>query len=299
MRLKYIFLLLAVLVIYAGCYKEDFSDCPHVLYLYYRSVMQKYTYEDVVEQLDIYLYDTNGQQISTYTYSVEELDDIDFMPKIPVEKNTVYSIVSVLNAHNDYTIENGLELQSFKLSLNTQSGDTVREKQDDLFYGMKQITVIGLENRQQQETIDLYKNTNHINLNVSFRNGKPDGYPLFARLEANNGSFDYTNKCYPQSFRIYEPYLQNEYSGKELFCFTTMQIWLGSVVNLFLETEEGGRRIQKSEMNIVEVITKVYNTEEKLAQEDIFNINLILDADYTIFELSINEWYVIKSGEEI
>lgn len=299
MKQKYKYLLLILLLAYTSCYKEDFSDCPVLLHVYFESIMDKYRYEDIVDELDLYLYDENHRLVQKQHYTVSQLRETDYNAPLSIERFGKYTLSAVLNVGQSYNVSGSDNLDNLDINIKTQRGDTVNRKPTDVYYAFKDVRIQDIGTRVQYDTLALYKNTNHINVDVSFEDGRPSNLKLHGYLKGNNGGFDYKNKTLPGSLRVYLPYKQQTTAQyHELMNFTTMQILRGSDLTLYIDGEHNGTREQKYELDIYKYLAKIY-TDEELEQEDEFDIEIILSSDYSIFVLKINDWYLIRQGIEV
>lgn len=300
MNTKHIYLLITLFLFLGGCNKDDLEDCPIMLHVYFESVMTKYEYENIADQLDLYLYNQNNSLVERFSYSKNQLQQANYTPVLPIWEFGKYTLVALVNP-KDYTISGDGDINSFQVALNSEEGDTVRTKQSDLFHAYKvmDLPFTGIINRY--DTLDLYKNTNHILVNISFERYDTERSTLHAYMSGNNGSSDYKNDCNPNSKRIYLPYTKKWEGRKVSMQYTTMQLKIGSDLTLYVEEEREGTRTIMKELNIAETISKVseYNTNEKLDQEDTFTIDLVLSSDYIILDLKINDWYIIRSGVQV
>ncbi len=299
MKQKYIYMLLIITLVYTSCYKEDFSDCPILLHVYFESVMEKYRYEDIVDEMDLYLYDENHRLVQQQHFTVDQLRETDYNAILSVERFGKYTLSSVLNVGQSYIVFGTDNLDNLNINIKAQKGDTVNRQPSDVYYSFKDIRVQDVGSCVQYDTLALYKNTNHINVDISFEGGWPDNIKLHGYLKGNNGGFDYKNRTLVSSLRVYLPY-KRQTTGQyhELMNFTTMQILRGSDLTLYIDAEYNGTREQKYELDIYQYLAKIY-TDEELEQEDEFDIKIVLSSDYTIFELVINDWYLIRQGTEV
>ena len=300
MKKSIITLLALAALLLKACFKDDLSDCPANLQLYFESVITKYKYEEVTNRLDLYLYNGADALAGIYSYSQEELKEINYRPVLPLGTCERYTLLALVNAGDDYIVTRAEQLNTFKVSLRTTVGDTVKKKQEDLFFARKEIqnTEPGSSGRWIYETLPLYKNTNHIFVNVTIES--PDNsqlHALQAYIQGNNGSFNNQNNCYPISNRVYLPHKTTIETGSIniQYQFTTMQIRTDSDLILFFHENEE----EMLKLIIMDQLSKVYDTNEKLEKEDVFYLDLILKNDYTIIELQVNGWYTIQSGVEV
>lgn len=306
MRIKYIFILLIGFLLLEGCYKDDLEDCPIMLHVYFESIMEKskgsdYKYENVTDQLDLYLYDQGGNLTEKFSYSRNELELMGYQPVLPIRNFGDYTLIALVNGRNSFNVESN-NMEAFRVSIKKDDKDTVKTRPSNLHHAYKNLHLPFTGVINQYDTLDLYKNTNHINLDISFKGGSfPEYINLYTYLGGNNGSSNYRNICLPNDYTIYTPNNTQKVADHLKQQFTTMLMWLESDLTLFIEEEVEGVKTLKCELNIVKELanSKEFVTNEDLMKEDIFNIILVLDNDYTVLKLQINDWEVIKMGEDI
>jgi len=263
--------------------------------------MEKYKYENITDNLDLYLYNQNETLVEKFSFSKKDLENSKYSAELRIWEFGDYTLVASVNASESYNVNAG-NLNSFRIDLKAETNDTIRTKQDELYHGQKKMSLpfTGVVNRY--DTIDIYKNTNHIEVNVSFENSYiPEEIQLKSYLKGNNGSFNYLNTCYPESNRVYLPHQRYDEKNGIYMQFTTMQLWIGSDLKFFLQKDFRDDKEVVSELNIVEEIAKnpAYDTNEELDQEDHFIINVVYNSDYQILELKVNDWYTIRNGIRI
>lgn len=307
--------LLALVFIMGSCINDDLSDCPVNKYLYFETLNSKYTFREVVEKVDLYMYD-GDKLVDTKTYSRTDIQATDY--KIPLydypNKSERWCIALVNQTENCYRTVNADQIQTLQTELIATEGDTVKNRISDLFHGAK-----GLYfeyPHTMTDTIYLKKNTNDINLFVSFDGYKlPSGSRLDAVLSGTNGQYDSDNNPVKITRYTYLPYNQNVNDGPYAFTahFTTMRLWIGGDKEIRLDKESvsdtGGPNARKMlhKLNVTEVLAQItgpngdylYDTNEKLEAEDVFNIFITLDGNFVILELKINDWFLIKDGIKI
>lgn len=294
-----------LLLIMFGCsrIKDDLDDCPVILHLYFESVMRKYQYEDVTDRLDLYMYDNSGKLMKKYSYTREELEAMDFSHVSEMKKGQ-YMFVASVNQADCYDVSGEHDMNALNISLNTVYGNEVHDRQKDLYHGNKIVPIPDYRKGtiHVYDTIALYKNTNHINVDVVYNGPLEPGQVVSAYIDGNNGSFGYSNVCHDESERLYRPHGRDEQLPSWLFRLTTMQLWIGSDLTLHVEKgEPEGEKTQIKQFGLVSEILKHpdYNTDDDLDQQDIYDIKLVIDANGVILNLIINDWYVIRQGEDI
>ncbi|GEM_PF-4283467 len=258
-------------------------------------------YEEFVENIDLYLFDTDGYLVNSYSYRKDDL--YNYKALLPMQEEGDYLLVASVNNSDDYSTSGKDDLQSFQISLKTDEANIIRRKQADIYHGMQNVSFTpSTWLFWEEDTVPLYKNTNHINVSLTY-NGytSPGESTLNMFIEGNNGTYDYKNDCMSSSLRTYYPHSIEAVSEKvDRFRFTTMQLYIGSDLLLYLQDKNAdGKIILNKQLNILSYLSRIYPTNDHLDQEDIFNIDLTIDGDFQILELKINDWFLIRGGEEV
>lgn len=259
MKVKYISILCAFSLLLGGCIKDSLEDCPVLVHVYLESVMKKYQYEKIADRLDLYLYDSNEKLVNKFSYSQADLARTEFIPVLSVQEVGDYTLVASLNQSQFYEFSGIEYLDTYRVSLKPMESNKIRDKQNDLYHGYKHLSVPYTHNINQYDTIAVYKNTNHININITYEGRVAQGVNRNVYLKGNNGSFNYQNVCDARSERIYLPHTSQSRSDSWYYQFTTMQLWLGSDLSLIVKEEKDGEEKVVNEINIVNEIAKAPN----------------------------------------
>ncbi|MDH6358993.1 FimB/Mfa2 family fimbrial subunit [Parabacteroides sp. PF5-9] len=315
-HLKRIILFVIPVLLFGSCLKDELEPCgmdpDNLRYISLKSGMRKYNYEHIVKEVDVYLYDDNDFLVDLLSYSKEELKKTDYRIALPIAENQEYSAVVLVNKGDSYEIDRIDQQKEFYVSLKSEAGDTVRTRQADLFTGFKVLDFgadalpEGMDDRC--DTVILMKATNHFDVTVDFKGYTlPTGSRINTYIKGNNGSANYQTRCHKNSQRIYMPLPPDDGSvmtDNPLY-FTTMKIWHGSDLTLYVEElNENDQLVKSHQMLIVDRLAQIknmdgeylYNTDDKLDQEDQFVLNLELDDRFVLIGLSINGWSLIESG---
>ena len=91
---------LAVVVLAAGCIKEDLDDCWNVsLYFQYLADGDKDVLSQYVEKVDLYVYNEADELVAKESYNQDELINFQATPHFRLEPGR-YRVVVVGNAHD-------------------------------------------------------------------------------------------------------------------------------------------------------------------------------------------------------
>lgn len=303
-----IFLVLVGLLL-SSCVRDSLEDCPRGKYICLKSAMHKYKIEEVTQEVLLYLYDNHGDLVDTFRFSAAYLVANDYAALLPIQDAGQYSVVALLNPSTQhYEITGAEELTSFRTVLKPDRTDTIARKQSDLFYAHKGVSYSKTANFEY-DTIYFYKSTVHFNVYVQFENYEvPVENSLSVSIDGNNGIFDYLNS--KSARRLYLPYtnplvtraIKEEYH----YQFETMDFRITDILTLLID-ETGPLTTRLESIDIIEALGKVtldngshpYDTNEELAQEDEYNLTVVLNAGFKVLELKINDWYTVKGGLEL
>ncbi|MDH6306321.1 hypothetical protein M2463_002989 [Parabacteroides sp. PH5-13] len=311
-RQRSLFSSILILLLFLGsCINDDLSECPSGRYLHFETLNGKYSFRDVVETVDLYIYKGNSL-VETKRYSRGEIQATGYKIYLNDRPNgTELRYVALVNQAEDCYHTTGSEtLEGMLTGLVSSETDSLA----DLYHGTKDIL---FEHRSAgvADTIYLKKNTNKINLYVGFDGYElPQGSTLHSYIQGRNGQYDSENKPVENSRYTYHPYrwaLGGEESRYDYDAhFTTLRLWIGADTDLSIEkqnTAVSPLRATEAQLlyrlNIVEELAKVvssggtylYDTNEKLELEDEFDIILLLDGNFVVLELIINDWVVISN----
>ena len=103
---KKILMLLSVVVLAAGCIKEDLDDCWNVsLYFQYLADGDKDVLSQYVDKVDLYVYNEQDELVESVSYHQDELINFQATPHFRLEPGR-YRVVTVGNAHDQTVVVN-------------------------------------------------------------------------------------------------------------------------------------------------------------------------------------------------
>ncbi len=315
-----IILLFISFLSFNACVKEDRSDCPPVdlpgemeeRLLYLRTVPEKYLFEDIVETLQLYLYEEKEDMLVALTreFSADELratgyaiewhnwNDLDHYN---------YHIIGVLNTNEDYDFPNTSRLYDFETHIKATEEDIVSHEVKDLF--------IGYFNPNDRwpsaphDTLYLEKLLNRIYITIEFDGFElREGTELKTRISGNNSKYDYLNGKLSTGFMNYHPYRDNSAeTDRSVFTFDiiTGKLYIEDDLELFVQLyDEKGELEEETSFMLVEYIARIedaagnylYDTDQKLQQEDEFYIYIVINEDFQIIGITINDRYTVPPG---
>lgn len=310
---EYILILFSSLLLFGSCIEEDLDDCLRGKYICFKTNNPKYKYEEVVDKVNLYLYDEGENLVSEYSYSRQQLIDSDYKAYLPQHLNGNYLLVALVNHEDCYSTTEVSQLSKLKTKLNAEN-DSVRSKQADLYHAYREVS-FGDTYHITSDTVSLSKNTNHINLEVELRDyPMPANATLCTHICGCNGIYNYNNKSLGGAKLTYIPHtlVSENISGNKITLnniSTIMRLWIGDDLSICLEQHEPGKSpvnltnlmLTKEIASIANDLTneKLYDTNEKLELEDEFRIRVVLDGELSVVELRINNWYLIKEDVDL
>lgn len=306
-------ILLACCLTLTGCFREKYLDCPEGRYIYLRSATGNYNCEDIAERVDLYLYDSEGNLVGTYSFDRDEIIARDYKLPIPFQPAGEYTLVAQVNfSEDDYMLIGIDNLFGGQCGLVGGALGEITRKQADIYHGFGKIVFGEGPDAFAYKTdiIDIYKNTKNIELEVSYHKSvDADTRRAEAVITGNNGVYKYDNSNAAECFRRYYPHT----NGGHTFSFTTMHFYCNSDMTLTVDlykrpsTRAGqeGTLLDSQELNIAGYLAQVrdntgaylYDTDEKLALEDEFFIQVMFGDKHAMIGLWVNGWAVIKPSE--
>ncbi|MDD6209846.1 MAG: FimB/Mfa2 family fimbrial subunit [Bacteroidales bacterium] len=309
MNIRHTLIVITVLLSFGSCIKEDLSDYLSGHYICFDVIMPEYKYKDIVSQVDLYLYDENGNLVKKYVYLKSQLSGPYYMAYIPKQNIGNYTIVALINHTSHYATARAEKRSTLRTSL---IGNRIEYKQDDIYHACQNFVVRKTDPMLTYDTMRLSKNTNNINLTVEFEDYTlPENSTVETYIHGNNGTYDYNNKPQPDSYRIYIPHTEtivgHTITSSGLYLFRTMRIWMNSDLRIQLEERDKNNNITAGQsLNIADELAKItvngehiYDSDEKLEYYDEFDFKLTIGPNLKIISLKINDWYAIKPDEEI
>ena len=300
--------LLLLLLLPAGCTKEDNRNCPAGLYVCFEPNNPKHNYQELVTQVDLYFYGADGELKADFHYSRNDLrthDRAAFVPRMPAGE---YKLVAVVNSGKDYETYG---IENYETLYTKVKQDIVSDKLTDFFTSEKQITVGRPASLVQTETLKLAKHNNNIRLKILYDNyTAPPNTVLDAFVEESCGHIYYSTYSGPPTRDVrYLPW--NELSGSDglplQFDISTFRLWIGSDAALCLREADAVSGIDAGRfytLNITDALVTVknaageflYDTDEKLEYNDEYEITITIGKDFVILSVTIDNWDIISGG---
>ncbi len=304
--------ILTFIILFGSCINEDMSNCPSGRYLHFETINKKYEFKDIVEKVDLYIYD-GEELVDKKTYSRAEIEASDYKIYLDERPNGMeLHYIALINEFDDYfrTVDADHK-ETLQTAIVAAKGDSVKNRLPNIFHGAKDILfsnkLLGIP-----DTIYLKKNTNDINLFVAFKGYElPSSSHLSSFICGSNGKYNYDNQPIETTTYTYLPYTAALGSGEYDYNshFTTMRLWIGADTDIRLEKKDEvlsplAPAVETlHRLNITEELAKVtvngeyiYNTDEKLEAEDEYDITIILDGNFVVLELVINDWVIVRNG---
>lgn len=312
---------ISLLLLLQGCIKEDIPNCENGLSLRFRYTLNnQYTnlFDSAVNQVTIYVFDSNGKYVNRFSERGEVLTN-DYRMQLPLPPGTyslvgyggdftTYSIgeITSLNTINQ-TLRKGItNIADLRVELHNMSGDdgylSSIHTPDDLYVGL--VTgILSTQNSQTTATMELIKITKKVKVKITGTDfSTRASSPLDVYITALNGRyrFNHTIDLHHGTFK-YTPIRslsQPNYMEADL---KTMRLMLGQSPMLVIKNSVTAEKIYNENM-----IEQILSIEKYLLQEDfdredefIFEIN-IQSKDHKIeISVSINGWEIKNVNPDI
>lgn len=212
-------LLFAFLPSCHSIFEEDLPPCLHGLslrFVYDYNMEYANAFPAKVDCVTLYVYDSEGRYVATYTETSDVLADENYRAQIDLEKGTyqlvAYGGLACEKASFSLVSTPGDGTQRTDLSVAmTQQAHTSNRNLHGLYYGTLTVTVS--EDEYQDETIYLMKDTNNLRILLQQLNGAPVYADEFDFLITDDNTlFDSNNNLIPNGGITYTPWVKGEVS---------------------------------------------------------------------------------------
>lgn len=324
-KIEYILLLTAWLISFSGCVKEDLdlSDCPPVdpgveeeneRYLRFQVKNNSQGFANIVEYIQLFAYDENNGYIKDTLLTRNQIQASDYRFNMTAWKNEgeeFHHMIGVMNLTDNYSIDNEHHKLEFRKSVVTNRTDTVDVHLEDVYLG--QIEFGTPVKSVTYDMLYLVKNTNDVHLEIEFMEGcqLPENSTITPYLRGSNGTYNAFNESVGENTLVYEhhTYLTNLLPVLH-YQFTTLKMYIGDDLEVLIKRyeDENAESVQEVSFMLTEYISQLvdgdgyylYSTDEDLElQEDPFVVRILLDCDFAIAEITVNNWFVIKPGVDL
>ncbi len=297
------FLLLLLIAGAQSCIREGISDCDQRLYIYFTPENVKHNYPQLVQTVDLYFYDEQGNLAATRNYNKNELyteHKAAIVDDLPIGR---YTLMSIINNVETYQTTGEQQLHTLQSNLREKE---IKETLVDFFSGTIELIVTpSITSQRIEKTI--IKHNNNIHLEIQFDDDYelPQQTTLNTYIAGNNGAYHYqSGTCLSDSYTTYLPHhIENNPDGIPIKAdFTTMRIWRNSDLTLYFQEQHPTQGIVRTlRLNIADELARVvndqnqplYDTDQKLSYHDEYNIRITLGPQLILLQLVINDWTVI------
>lgn len=322
MKTRFLLALLFVMTVFTSCYKETYDNCPPGRWIAFRSVMTKYDAKDVIEHVDLYVYNAQGDLVNQYAYGLSDVKANGGKLLLPFQELGEYTLVAVVNGCDDhYRVTDAGSMNTGRLSVLCDADGTIAQEPCDIYHAYRKVSFDRYSiTVEQTDILDLYKNTNNFTVEIVYADGYTPGGVVDMDITATNGTYGYNNALTSDCFRRYLPHSYSAEKNEYYMRTMRFQCHTDMLLNLDLWTSDytvGYKPVSKADsdpqllrshlLNINEFLSGVkdsngnylYDTDEKLEQEDYFHIVITLQSGFVISEIRVNNWYAVRPSEEL
>lgn len=275
---------LCTILLMAGCVKEDTDDCPDptqgqviLEFAYTLNVPREDLFTEQVENVDIFIYNTQGQLAYTFRYDTPELINRN-RARIWVDPGEYTVIVWGNLTDQYYNYMDDLDLQEMILEVITDD-DLVSTRLPHLYHGSTTLTVPG--GQTVEKLIYMVKDTNDITVVIEEVDAAgtyaAPGTDFMVRITGCNSKYNFDNSLHPEAFQCtYIPeytILPNGISAE----FTIMRMFTDD--DLTLRVTEGDHEILNRSLTELVMLSGEISTNEDLDRHDQYRIHIPITRD--------------------
>lgn len=295
-KMAYALLLLFCLFM-SGCTREDLSECEYFLrFRYDYNIPGKDLFADQVEQVKVFVFDPQGNYLSTFSESGQSLKSADYKMRIPYELYGCKFVVWAGRTDRFYALAElsaGDRMDKLTLGYCPQ-GATCSVQIDDLWYSGPSVMTF-LEDHGSTQTVSLVRNTNDFQVGLQDKSGTPlaSGYRI--KITSANGFYKYDN-TYPVENPLitYLPFGLTD-DGKACAQFRTLRLVENHQMQLSV-TDANGQPVRIGQHTSIELtdyllmsMPQGMSAQEYLDRRYQWDIGLIIDRSDAL-AITINGW---------
>lgn len=318
MRLKNVFTLFALLVLLAGTgiitscdemrIHEDLPACRlYIDFKYDYNMLSSDAFAAQVDKVELYVFDENGKYLFKQVEQGGVLATGDYRMPLQLPYGT-YKLMAWAGAKASYDITPltaGVStINDLKLKLKRESL-LIDKELEPLWYGeIKQIAYKG--NREQQETINLIKDTNKVRFAIQ---GQTEAWQIdlndysFEIIESN-GYLDYDNSLLEDDILSYQPYFKEQKNPSAVVVeLNTMRLMADRKTRFTVTEKATGEAV--FDINLIDFLAMTemeghrWGLQEYLDRQDEYVIVFFFadSADWNVVRININGWTWYKQTE--
>lgn len=333
---KNILVLFLLSSLLGGCLGEGDLDCTvrgneqQLTLKFLHNINPDYTnnISEVLEYIDLYLYQESGDLLSVTHLTKEELEATDYTYTTRMQPGN-YRLATWMNAGEDYVIENSENISQAQLRVLCDGNNHLDENTPGIYYGYDdKLYDYVYENQDVVFTIDWYpvekninfaKNTNQIEIISKFDRVLPNGLSdLNVYIAGANGSCNFNNRGISTCpLYTYHPHQMDEYYnstdpiyGAKYYQsyqtnITTQRLWQGDDLELIISyTDLTGYEDELARFKLTDELimrNPLYNNNFQLERYEHYRIVFYFDYErsWTITEITVNDWKLVSQNEEI
>ncbi len=321
--MKFIFISLFFAAALHGCVSEKNGGCcPELLLSFAYNLNSDYTnlFETEVDQIVVYIFDSSGRYVGQFTDAGDHLTN-DHVMRIHLPEGRYSAVVfgghlegytageldSELNTINEQMSSEESTIDDLHIQLDSYMGDdgyyyAENNNFSELYVGLDTTLVSEIRN-ESISTIELIKNTNHVNVTIIGSESSLSQVESF--ITYAHGRYNHRNVADVQhGVMKFLPREKLESENTTTHSISIKRLMIGSSTrqstpiegddyspSITIHNQNSDQPLLKQ--NLVDAIlsTGAYSTQEDLDREDTYNLEVHVDRDIAIL-VSVNGWIV-------
>lgn len=291
----------------AGCdvLHDDLDRCD--LYLKFRydyNMANENWFAQQVEEVKVFMFDTKGKYVQTFTEKGNALKRADYRMQIPYHLKGCTAIVWAGKTDKFYSLPvlavgDPMDKMTLKYEPENNRSDS---HLNALWHGAL-LQMFSKENLSDTETVSLVRNTNDITLSITRGNALVDISLFDIQLEGANSSYDSNNNLKDTNKKIIYHPCSEENNGKEALTakLHTLRFVKGADTSFSITERSSGKSIDiggKAVINLIDYLLMskpdAMGEQEYLDRRYQWDINIRIgdkeDNGYIALCITINNW---------
>lgn len=306
---KYKIILAAFIVAgITGCdvLHDDLDQCDFFLkFRYDYNMANKDWFAEQVEEVKVFVFDTQGKYIQTLTDNGHSLKSPDYCMLIPYRLKGCTAVVWAGKTDKFYqlpTMDTGDPIN--KLTLKYEPENNISNNHLDALWHSGPLLMFSSENISNTENVSLVRNTNDITIGIIRGNNPVDASKYDIQLITANNSYDYKNNVGESSKNIiYHPCSVEEKDSKTALQtrLHTLRFIKDADMTFSITEKASGKTIDiggKTTINLIDYLLmskpEMMGDQEYLDRRYEWDINIRIgdkeENGYIALSITINNW---------
>lgn len=295
-------------VLLSACNIYEDRSCPpmHVEFKYDYNMFYQNLFAEQCNKIELFIFNDKGILVERIAEEGNRLKDINY--KMPVRLNDGAYTFMAWGGHKDsYSLHSAVigATSITEMTLRLNSIDNHSKKKLEPLWNGTPISVSVRNGHGGIETINLIKNTKHLNITLHSKNESFNAEDVAIEVKCANGSYLYDNSKADDTEIIYSPFqAENKTELEASFAIDLLRLVKGDKAMLsIIDKKTGKSMLPTDDIDLIDLLLKTIpygmSAQEYLDREAIWDFSLYTKESFIAIMIQINGWTVWSQDNEL